>query len=186
MPLSSPSERTEIHHRSLHFRGYRRVDGLFDIECTLVDIKGMDIPLLGTQRIVPAGEPVHAMRIRLALTGQLVVAQVEASSDATPYDICPEAAATLQAVKGLKIGPGWTQAIKERLGGAASCTHLAEMLIAMGTAAYQTVVPYNRLHGTDTDGFELAKKIDSCYAYARTRPLVRRMGLLADAEGDAS
>ena len=62
MPLSSPSERTEIHHRSLHFRGYRRVDGLFDIECTLVDIKGMDIPLLGTQRIVPAGEPVHAMR----------------------------------------------------------------------------------------------------------------------------
>lgn len=70
---------------------------------------------------------------------------------------------------------GWTWTIKRRLAGAASCTHLAEMLIAMGTAAYQTVVPFNRMNGRETEGFALAKKVDSCYAYAAERPLMRRL-----------
>ena len=75
----------------------------------------------------------------------------------------------------MKIGAGWTYAIKRHLVGAASCTHLAEMLIAMGTAAYQTVVPYNRLNGKETPGFTLDKKVDSCYAYAAERPLIRHI-----------
>ena len=176
MPLSPPVDRTELHHRRLDFRGYRRGDGLFEIECTLLDTKGMDVPLLGSQRIVAAGEPMHRMAIRMTLSGDLEVVALEAISDATPYDVCPEAAAGLQAVVGMKIGSGWTYAIKRRLVGAAGCTHLAEMLIAMGTAAYQTVVPYNRLHGIETEGFALEKKRDSCYAYAAERPLMKLLG----------
>lgn len=176
MPLSPPVERTELHHRRLDFRGYLRRDGLFEVECTLLDTKGMDVPLLGSERTVAAGEPMHRMSIRMALTGDLEVAAIEAVSDATPYDVCPEAAAGLQAVVGMKIGSGWTYAIKRRFVGAAGCTHLAEMLIAMGTAAYQTVVPYNRLHGRETEGFALEKKVDSCYAYAAELPLMKLLG----------
>ena len=55
MPLSPPVERTELHHRRLDFNGYVRSDGLFEIECTLLDTKGMDVPLLGSQRVVAAG-----------------------------------------------------------------------------------------------------------------------------------
>lgn len=159
----------------MDFRGYRRDDGLFDIECTLIDTKGTDVPLLGTGRVVRAGEAMHAMSIRLCVNAGLEVVDIEASSDATPYDVCPEAVASLQTVKGMKIGAGWTYAIKRHLAGAASCTHLAEMLIAMGTAAYQTVVPYNRMNGTETAGFPLEKKVDSCYAYAAERPLVQSL-----------
>jgi hypothetical protein len=119
------------------------------------------------------------MTIRLTVSAQMEVLAVDAASDVTPFDLCPEAVASLQAVRGLRIAAGWTQAIKERLSGAASCTHLAEMLIAMGTAAYQTVVPYNRMHGAETAGFQLQKKVGSCYAYAAERPLVRRLGLAA-------
>lgn len=176
MPLSPPVERTELHHRRLDFHGFLRRDGLFEIECTLLDTKGMDVPLLGSERVVAAGEPMHRMSIRMALTGDLEVVALEAVSDATPYDVCPEATANLQAVVGMKIGSGWTYAIKRRLVGAEGCTHLAEMLIAMGTAAYQTVVPYNRLHGRETEGFALGKKIDSCYAYAAERPLMKMLG----------
>jgi len=177
MPLSAPVERTELHHRRLDFRGYLCNDGLFEIECTLLDLKGMDVPLLGTDRVVPAGEPMHQMAIRMRLNSDLAVIAIEAVSDATPYDVCPEAAAGLQAVVGLKVGSGWTATIKRQLLGATGCTHLAEMLIAMGTAAYQTIVPHNRLHGKETDGFELEKKVDSCYAYAAERPLVQRLGI---------
>lgn len=177
MPLSPPANRTPLHWRRLDLHGYRRDDGLFDIEATLLDTKGMDVPLLGTGRVVAAGEPMHRMAIRMRLSPDLEVVAIEAVSDATPYDVCPEAAASLQKVVGLRIGGGWTMTIKRQLAGAASCTHLAEMLIAMGTAAYQTIVPYNRLHGQETDGFALEKKVDSCYAYAAERPLVRSLGL---------
>jgi hypothetical protein len=175
MPLAPPGRRTELHHRRLEFRGYHRDDGLFDIECTLLDTKGMDVPLLGTDRVVAAGEPMHLMSIRMRVTADLEVVAVEAVSDATPYDVCPEAAASLQTVVGMNIGSGWTYTIKRNLVGAASCTHLAEMLIAMGTAAYQTIVPYNRMHGKETAGFSIEKKVDSCYAYAAERPLIRRI-----------
>ena len=117
MPLSPPAERTELHHRRLDFKGYRRGDGLFEIECTLVDTKGMDVPLLGSQRVVAAGEPMHGMAIRMAVSPDLEVVAIEAVSDATPYDICPEAAASLQTVVGMKIGSGWTYTIKRRLAG---------------------------------------------------------------------
>jgi len=159
----------------MDFRGYCRDDGRFDIECTLIDTKGMDVPLLGVSRVVKAGESMHDMSIRMCVNDDLEVVDIEASSDATPYAVCPEAAASLQTVKGMKIGAGWTYAIKRQLAGAASCTHLAEMLIAMGTAAYQTVVPYNRLNGKETPGFTLEKKVDSCYAYASERPLIRHI-----------
>jgi hypothetical protein len=167
----------------MEFHGHRRDDGLFDIECTLVDTKGMDVPLLGVSRVVKAGESMHDMAIRMRVNDDLVVIDIEASSDATPYAICPEAVSSLQTVKGMKIGAGWTYAIKRQLVGAASCTHLAEMLIAMGTAAYQTVVPYNRLHGRETPGFTLEKKVNSCYAYAAERPLIQQItARVADSE----
>jgi hypothetical protein len=179
MPFSPPAPRTALHHRLMEFRGYRRDDGLFDIECTLLDTKGMDVPLLGVSRVVKAGEPMHDMSIRLCVNDDLEVIDIEASSDATPYDICPEAAASLQSVVGLKVAAGWTEAIKRRLAGSASCTHLAEMLVAMGTAAYQTVVPYNRLKGRETAAFSIEKKVNSCYAYAAERPLIGRLAALA-------
>lgn len=172
MPLTPSVERHELHHRRLDFRGYRRDDGRFDIECTLLDTKGYDMTPPGGTRTVPSGEPVHQMAIRLVVSNQLVVDDVEATSDATPFDVCPEAVSSLAAVKGLKIGPGWTLTIKRRLGGATSCTHLAEMLVAMGTAVYQTIVPHNRMNGVETEGFPLEKKVNSCLAYSEHGRLV--------------
>jgi hypothetical protein len=57
------------------------------------------------------------------------------------------------------------------------------MLIAMGTAAYQTVVPYNRINGYQTEAFPLEKKENSCYAYAAERPLMRQLRAKAPARG---
>lgn len=175
MPLSPPEQRTELHHRRLDFRGFHRADGSFDIEGRLIDTKGVDVPLLGTGRVLQAGEAVHDMTIRLRVSADLEILAVEACSDATPYDVCPQAVAGLQAVRGMRIGAGWTWTVKRQFAGAAGCTHLAEMLIALGTAAYQTIVPYNRLHGRDTAAFPLEKKENSCYAYAADGVLMRQI-----------
>lgn len=157
----------------MDFKGYRRKDGRFDIECTLLDTKGYDMSPPGSNRIIGTGSPVHDMSIRLVVSDQLVVEEVHACSDATPFGICSDAASALQVIKGQRIAPGWSAMVKERLGGRASCTHLVEMLVAMGTAVYQTVVPQNRMQGKDTEAFPLANKVNSCYAYSEDGPLVK-------------
>lgn len=175
MPLSPPVDRIPLHRRRIDFKGYERADGLFDIECTLEDIKGLDVPLLGTGRVVPAGDPMHRMSIRMQVTAELEVVGIEAASDATPYDVCPEATASLQSIVGLKIVAGWTEMVKRRLGGAKGCTHLMEMLVAMGTAAYQTVVPQLRSKGDVPAAFAVERKANTCYAYSTERPLMQSL-----------
>lgn len=42
MPLSPPEPREHIHSRDIILRGYRREDGLWDIEAHLTDTKTYD------------------------------------------------------------------------------------------------------------------------------------------------
>src|ERR1700724_127118 len=44
MPLSEPHERELLHLRDIALRGYRRADGLFDIEAHLTDTKTYGFP----------------------------------------------------------------------------------------------------------------------------------------------
>jgi hypothetical protein len=55
MPLSSPQEREPLHSRDIVLRGYRRADGLYDIEAQLTDTKSYGRPT-GIAAI-EAGEP---------------------------------------------------------------------------------------------------------------------------------
>ncbi len=57
--------------------------------------------------------------------------------------------------------------------GATSCTHLLEMLIAMGTTAQQGIRGFqaDRVRTIDSVGVPL--KLDTCYAYGRQRGVVK-------------
>jgi hypothetical protein len=106
------------------------------------------------------------MWLRLTVDEGMVIRAVEASSDFTPYAICPAAAANFTRLAGLRIGPGFTRAVKERVGGTAGCTHLREMLAQLATVAFQTI-------GGRNDGGNRAL-IDTCLAWAADGPVVRR------------
>ncbi|WP_020656119.1 DUF2889 domain-containing protein [Massilia niastensis] len=170
MTLPDPEPREALHRRSIELRGFRRDDGLYDVEARLVDTKSEDFFVDGG-RIVPCGEPVHDMAVRLVVDEDLLVRQIFASTDATPYAICPEAAGTLQCLTGLRIGPGWSTAVRERLAGAKGCTHLTELLKPLATVAYQTLWPVRSARPADAGR---PAKIDSCFAYSSKRELVRR------------
>jgi hypothetical protein len=66
MTFSSTAPRELMHHRKIECFGYRREDGLWDIEGHLVDTKTHDIPNLDRGG-VKAGEPLHEMWLRLTL-----------------------------------------------------------------------------------------------------------------------
>ena len=165
MPLSAPADRELLHARDLIMRGYRRADGLYDIEGHLTDTKTAGFQSLDRGRVEP-GEPLHGMWLRLTVDEGMVIRAVEASSDFTPYAVCPAAAANFGRLAGLRIGPGFTRAVKERVGGTAGCTHLREMIAQLATVAFQTIGGRN-----DNPNRTL---VDTCLAWAADGPVVRR------------
>lgn len=172
MPLPPSVSRDELHLRRIELRGYRRVDGLYDIEAHMVDTK-TEALTVGGGRVLASGEPVHDMSIRLVVDADLNVLDVLACTDASPHGICRDATSTLQCMKGMCIGHGWSKAIRERLGGRKGCTHLTELLKPLATVAFQTLwkVRENQPAAVDLSG--KPRKIDSCHAYASDREIVK-------------
>ena len=173
MPLPESPNRTELHLRRIEFRGYRRDDGLYEIDGRVVDTKTHPMRLEERGEVAP-GEPIHDMWVRLVVDEDLVVKDIVAVTDASPYQVCREAVAPMRTIIGERIKAGWSAMVKARLGGAAGCTHLMELLPPMGTAAFQTLssVRLARPDVLDTGG--RPAKIDSCYAFASHREVVMR------------
>ena len=187
MPLPGSQSRIELHHRRIDMHGYRRDDGLYEIEGRVLDTKTSDVDITSV-RAWRAGDTIHDMWVRLVVDEDLVVHDVLAVSDTTPYAVCKEATSAMQAIVGERIAAGWTMMVKSRLGGARGCTHLMELLIPLATAAYQTLAEV-RLSRPDTlDSLGRPLKIDSCYAFAASREVVRRRwpALYTGSSGDWS
>lgn len=170
MPLPPPDDREEMHIRRVECRGFRRADGLWDIEGHLTDVKKYEIS--SKWRQVPPGMPVHDMWLRLTIDVDLVIHQVAAVTDASPYPSCPGGATAMQALCGLKIGRGWRAEVDRRLGGNLGCTHLVELLGPVATTAYQALGTIRRQRPDVLNAQGRPVKIDSCYAYAAHREAV--------------
>lgn len=176
MPLSAAGRRREIHHRVIDMRAYARDDDMYDVEAHLVDRKPFDAPRFASPDPVPAGQPRHDMWVRLTVDDQLVVRGVEAASDETPYSVCKEAESTLSVMVGERIASGWSSKVKERLRGAASCTHLMELLIPLATTALQGIRGMNvTLNGMAVDANGVPRKLETCYAYGRSSEHVKML-----------
>jgi hypothetical protein len=185
MPLSAPAERKLLHRRDIELRGYERADGLFDIEAHLVDTKTNGFANEDRGRIEP-GEPLHGMWLRLTVDDEMRITACEAASDFTPYAICPQAAPNFSRLAGITIGPGFSRAVKERVGGVLGCTHLRELLAQMATVAFQTLYPVRRRRAEEARRAALAEGrpspptveggtlLNSCLAYAADSPVVLR------------
>jgi hypothetical protein len=166
-------EREEMHLRRIEMRGYRRRDGMFEIEGVVTDTKPHEFAHPTHDRAVPAHAPIHHMGVRLVIDANFTVLDASSFTAAAPYPACPEGGRALQSLKGLRMTKGWTRAVRERLAGAASCTHLMELLTPMATAAFQSLGTL-RMHEPDRlDANGKPVKIDSCYAYAAQGELVR-------------
>lgn len=174
MSLSAPVERTSVHARRYDFSGYRRADGLWDIEGRLVDTKSYGFSTRERGDIRP-GEPVHEMVARLTIGDDFVVRAVEVSTLAGPFYECPAVAANYHRLVGERLGTGWRKALRQRLGGIAGCTHITEMLGAMATVAFQTIYPILAKEGKLKPAADRRPAlIDSCHAFRSDGPVVER------------
>jgi Protein of unknown function (DUF2889) len=169
MPLTEPKARREaLHRRTIEIVGYRREDGLYDIEGCLLDRKDVDFQVGGALR--PAGEAIHTMWLRITVDRELRIVGAEAATEAMPYrGVCDRITPDYAKLVGLSIGPGYLRHIKELLGGVRGCTHLSELAGALATAAFQTfagqgLMPPDRK----------PPQLDRCHALATNGEVVAR------------
>ena len=122
MALSQPTAKREsLHRRTIEICGYRREDGLFDIEGHLLDRKDVDMKLASGQR--KAGEPIHGMWLRITVDRTLTIVDAEAYTEHMPYlGACDVITPDYRKLVGLAIRPGYQQRVKELLGGVRGCT----------------------------------------------------------------
>jgi hypothetical protein len=169
MPLTASAvPRQTLHHRDITVRGYKRDDGMFDIEGHLHDTKEVDFKVASGQR--KAGESLHSMWLRITIDRTFTIVAAEAATDAMPYTgYCDQIAPDYKKLIGLAIRPGFSNRVKELLGGTRGCTHLTDLIGVVATTAFQTVAG----QGLQT-GVEKPFQLDRCHALALTSPAVAR------------
>lgn len=175
MPLSPPAPREALHTRTIECRGWRRADGLWDIEGRLVDVKTYPFENRDRGGSVAAGEPLHDMSVRVTIDDDFLIHHVEAVTDAGPFAPCGEIAPVFSALAGLRIGKGFNEEVRRRFGGKAGCTHLVELFGPIATTAYQTLFPARERRAQDDPGRSRPRVIDTCHALAADGPVVARL-----------
>ena len=176
--LGPAAPRTHAHTRKVEYRGYRRDDGLWDIEAEMTDTKtyAHKTPDRG---VLEADEQLHGMAIRATVDDGMKIIDITAAMPAAPFPECQQAKPPMSRMIGCTLGRGWRKAIEERLGGIQGCAHLRELLFNMATVAYQTIPHYrNHLRRLAGEPEPVLKRppphLGQCLAWDFDGPVVKR------------
>jgi hypothetical protein len=166
--LSKPAKRDLRHRRRLIGNGYKREDGLWDIEVILTDKKTYSFNNQD-RGYIAAGEALHDMAIRLTMTSKNEIVDIEAVINESPYSICPAAVDNCHLLKGEFVKPGFNKKVLKVLGGGKGCRHISDMLAYAATVSFQTIHHDDSLEESQLTLENLTyikeKFVDSCYAY---------------------
>jgi hypothetical protein len=159
-----------MHTRAIVTQGFRREDGLWDIEGSLIDTKAYAFPNSWRGRIEP-GVPIHEMLVRLTVDDSLTVVAIECATDHSPYAICNAIMPNFQRLVGERIGPGWRRRVRALVGGAEGCAHHFELLCLLATVAFQTTVPLRQRPENAAAGAGFL--INSCHVWREDGELAK-------------
>jgi Protein of unknown function (DUF2889) len=176
------AERELLHQRDFSFNAYLRPDGLYEIDGRMTDRKNYPFPNDWRGTIQP-NEALHDMRVRVVLDESFLIVAVTAETAASPFEICPAITANFAALKGERIGKGWTKLLRQKFGGEHGCTHHVELLRTLATVAFQTIYGDQQRRRRETRsvpptaGSDPGKRPDfigTCHALAADSEIVKQ------------
>jgi hypothetical protein len=184
-PMQTPDNggnanaRRLMHRRSVECTGFLRDDGLWEVEARLVDTK----PFVQRDQFrgdIPPGEPVHDIRLRLAVDDQLTIREAETTMQATPFPTCIEVEGILQRLVGEQIGKGWGELVRRKIGRLETCTHLSELLGPAVTTLFQTMSYGKTPDGGDSmdthrEQTERPFFLNGCHSWRTDGPIVAKI-----------
>lgn len=172
--------REALHRRRIECTGYRRADGLWEVEAELIDTRTYRLATGDRPEIAP-GEPLHHFQLRVTLGDDLVIRRAHARTIFGPAYTCPQISAAYERLAGLRIAGGFHSEARALFKGVGGCTHLTELLGPLATTVLQTL-------GPRVEARELARRaavppgepmprpvmLDSCHTYRSDGPAVKR------------
>ncbi len=173
-------KKQHLHRRSITLDGFLRADGMIEVEAELKDTKTYDFSN-HDRGAIKAGEPIHHMRVRIAIDDNFEVREAEATTLAGPYLACPQANAAFSNLIGIRIEKGWQRQLRGAIGGRQGCTHITELMGAVATTAMQTyygIAATKRREnnaGENSDNQAYASLINSCISYDEDGAVVARL-----------
>lgn len=176
MPLTEPASRHLLHTRTVQCWGYRRDDGLWDIEGRMVDTKTYAFPNEDRGGTLQAGDALHDMWIRLTIDQQLCIREVEAQIAGSPFNLCPTIQDRYRQLIGVRIGPGWSLKLKELFSGINGCTHMTELLGPVATTFFQTLYGkrYDEEDAKPPEQRSAPPVLNTCHALHSGSPVVKK------------
>ena len=81
-----------VHTRKITCRGYRRKDGLWQIEASVSDDKGQAVPFR-SRPDVAAGERIHHLTLSVVIDDDYTIRDARAATPAAPRPTCTDTAA---------------------------------------------------------------------------------------------
>ncbi len=166
--MSEINKPKAMHRRAIEHQTWQHDDGALEIESRLIDSKAYE-SRIGFNRLLPAGEAVHDMTIRILLEPNGIIRDIRLSMESTPFDICPEVIQRFEALRGACMGRGWNALLSERFRGVEGCRHLIDLLRGMATVAFQS----RHRSGWSEEALEYFR--NSCYAFRQEGPVMSRL-----------
>lgn len=169
LPIAA-SDRQPKHRRSIDVRVYARGNGLWEVDARIADTRPT-VTRMATG-LLPAGEPIHDMLLRLVVDERFNVIEAGAQTFSMPYPgECDAYGDVYSRLVGLNLMRGFRAAVKQRLGGVQACTHLTELSQVVPTAVVQAFAgEVLDVRGSDPDVKPF--QIDGCHALRADGPTV--------------
>jgi hypothetical protein len=124
-----------IHQRDYHVEGFEESDNTLRVVGRVHDQRPFGIISGDSQPLT-----VHDMTVELVVDIEtLRIISCRSSMAAHPHDECPAILTAYKQIEGLSVMRGYTNAVRERLGGPRGCTHITALLIAMGPVITQSL-----------------------------------------------
>jgi len=171
LPTASP-ERQLTHRRNIDVQIYSRGNGLWEVDAHITDVRARDIQM--TFGLLPAGQPIHDMLLRLVIDERFNILEAGAQTTAMPYrGECNSYGDVYSRLVGLNLMQGFRHAVKERLGGVQGCTHITELGQVLPTAVVQAFAGVVLDTRGEHEGSQQPFQIDRCHALRSDGPVVR-------------
>ena len=162
----------KIHTRQITVTTYDTEEASVIVEGVLKDdrLKEIHRP---TGENVPPGT-VHHMIIRMKVNmPRLTIEDIDVDMPTVPHDECPETRNSLEPVIGMRVTSGFTNSVKDLVGGPKGCAHLVALLVSMASATVQgTWTAMSRKHNPATGYMSKAMNaiVDTCRVWRADGP----------------
>jgi hypothetical protein len=168
----------KIHTRRIEVATYDcGHDGII-VEGTLKDDRLQTVHRPTGERIPPGR--VHHMIIRMQVRGpNLAIEDIDVEMPTVPYKECIETLTSLEPVKGMQIASGFTNEVKDLVGGVKGCAHLVALLVSMASAAVQGAWTAAIRRPADPSGYReraMEAIVDTCRVWRRDGPKLKGRG----------